>query len=232
VHRPGAGPSYPGLPLATARRRAFLEWTEEEIAALAENSHALGLAEGRHLAEFREASRRDKAGNDELCRRLCQGIAMMEFLPRAALRRFREQGVVPLRIPGRNRTETVFWIEKPLDRFRLEPEWPPVASGLVPVLPNRLRLVYRYQSGEEEVLSMGYQLFHTLLSLSDGEQLAERRLDSLFANLRIFVQRLSLEDESVWFAWHPKGDRKVFRLGTELRDGLQVLACEEVEVQS
>lgn len=222
----GAGPSYPGLSVAEARRRAYFEWLPEEIERITGRKDGLGLAGGEHLRAFHEASLRDADQNGELCAKVCRGISKTEELPEVALRR---KDRVPLRLTGRNPTETIFWIEKGLDRFRLEPEWPPTLQRGVPVLPNRLRLVYRYADGGVEVLSMGYGLFHTLLAVSEGEQLGERLADDLYANLKLFVQRLSMEDEREWFAWHPRGQDEVLRLAVRMLDGRQTICCEKVE---
>jgi hypothetical protein len=134
--------------------------------------------------------------------------------------------MVPLRIPSRTPTETVFWVEKPLDRFRLEPELPPIRDPALPILPRRLRLIYRCTDGREEILAMGYALFHTLLCLAGGEQLSALRSDDLFANLQIFTQRVAQEDEAHLLAWHPKADDSAFRIGIRRREGRQVLVCE------
>lgn len=222
----GAGPAYPGLEPAQARRRAYFEWLPEEIERITGSEDGLGLAGGEHLRTFRNASLRDAKENQELCGKLCRGISKLEELPEAALRR---KDRVPLRLTGRNPTETIFWIEKRLDRFRLEPEWPPMRQRGVPVLPNRLRLVYRYADGSDEVLSMGYGLFHTLLAVSEGEQLGDRLADDLYANLKLFVQRLSMEDEREWFAWHPRGQSEVLRLAVRMLDGRQTICCEQAE---
>jgi serine/threonine protein kinase len=160
-----AGPAYPDLKLPTARRRAFLEWTPEELEAVVGSRDALGLAAGQHLELFRMASLRDAAANAEVCHALCRGISQLENLPAPALRR---AGMVPLRIPSRTPTETIFWAEKALKRFRVEPEWPPIQDDAIAVLPRRLRLIYNCIDGREEVLTMGYELFHTLLNLADG----------------------------------------------------------------
>jgi hypothetical protein len=73
---------------------------------------------------------------------------------------------------------------------------------------------------------MGYELFHTLLSLASGEQLSELRSDDLFANLAIFTQRLVQEDEGHLLAWNPKTDTTVFRLAIRRNATAQVLFCE------
>lgn len=221
----GAGPAYPGLKLASARRRAFFEWTAEEIKAVTGLTDSLGLATGQHLELFRTASLVDANANADICKQICRGISRLEQLPPPALAR---EDTVPFRIPSRTPTETIFWVAKPLERFRLEPEWPPVQGSGMAVLPNRLRLVYRCADGREEALSMGYELFHTLLNLAEGEQLSERRSDDLFANLQTFIQRVAQEDEAHLFAWHPKDDERAYRIGIRQAAGRQQLVCEPV----
>jgi serine/threonine protein kinase len=220
---PGAGPFYPSLTLESARRRAYFEWTRKEIETVTGDPDSLGLATGEHLQRFHMAALRDAEQNTELCAEICRGISHLENLPRPALRR---PAMVALRIPSRTPTETVFWVEKPLERFRLEPELAPVRDAAIPMLPRRLRLIYRCVVRQEETLVMGYSLFHTLLSLAGGEQLNEERSDDLFANLQIFTQRIAQEDEAHLLCWHPKADESVFRIGVRRRDGRQVLACE------
>ncbi|MSU21477.1 MAG: hypothetical protein EXS30_08780 [Pedosphaera sp.] len=73
---------------------------------------------------------------------------------------------------------------------------------------------------------MGYELFHTLLSLASGEQLSELRSDDLFANLAIFTQRLAREDEGHLLAWNPKSDVALYRLGIQRTAARQIIACE------
>ncbi|MBI2926047.1 MAG: NERD domain-containing protein [Verrucomicrobia bacterium] len=218
----GAGQSYPGMSLESARRRAYFEWNEGEVDAVACDPNASGLAAGEHLRLFCDAALRTAEENSELCARLCHGISQLENLPSAALSR---DAMVPLRITPRTPTETVFWVEKPLQRFRLEAEWPRVHGVHLVALPRRLRLIYGSADGREETLLMGYDLFHTLLALSDGEQLSELRSDALFANLAIFTQRLVQEDEAHMFAWNPKADETVHRLGIRCVEGRRVLAC-------
>ena len=95
---------YPGLTLKEARRRAYFEWTADDIAALAVEPHALGLAQARHYREFSNLPIAE-GDRDDLCRRLCEGIARLESLPPQALDR---PDVVPLRITPRTPTETAF----------------------------------------------------------------------------------------------------------------------------
>jgi serine/threonine protein kinase len=220
---PGAGPSYPALTRGSARRRAYLEWSEEQLEALTGDPNALPLANGDHLRLFREASLRVAGENNGVCARLCRGISQLENLPPLAMARSES---VPLRVTPRTPTETYFWVEKQVDRFRLEAEWPRIHDVPLPTLPRRLKLVYRALTGREDVLSMGYELFHTLLSLAAGEQLSELRSDDLFANLAIFTQRLAKEDEGHLLAWNPKADATIYRLGIQRRDDRQVLTCD------
>ena len=79
---------------------------------------------------------------------------------------------------------------------------------------------------------MGYELFHTLLSLASGEQLSELRSDDLFANLAIFTQRLAKEDEGHLLAWNPKAESTVYRLGIQRTSVRQILACESLGTAS
>src|SRR5262249_42258964 len=46
-------PQYPQLTLESARRRAFFEWTSDEIEQVAGDRDALDLARGEHLRRFR-----------------------------------------------------------------------------------------------------------------------------------------------------------------------------------
>lgn len=221
-----AGPVYPHWKLAPARRQAWLEWLPGEIGAVTGDESALGLAGGQNLRAFRDASmQEDAALNRDLCARLCCGISQLENLPEQALSRA-NRGRVPLRVPSRTPTETVFWVEKSADRFRLVPEMPPGQTHALTVLPRRLRLIYQCKNGQEEILPLGYALFHVLLNLAHGEQLSELRSDDLFANLQIFTQRVAQEDEQHLLAWSPKEDEAVYRVGIQHRDGVQALTIE------
>jgi serine/threonine protein kinase len=221
-----AGPTYPGLSLASARRRAYFEWLPAEIAALTNEPFGLGLAGGEYLADFRAASLRSAEQNRDLCQQVCRGISHLEDLPALALKR---TGFVPLRIPSRTPTESKFWIEQPLTRFRLEPELPSVRDSAITLLPRRLSLVFTCHDGRKETLPLGYALFATLMRLAAGEQLSETRSDDLFANLQIFTQRLAQEDNRSMLAWSPKEDDKLHRLRLQMRDGKQALVLEPVD---
>ncbi len=219
-----AGPAYPDLPSSDSRRRrAYFEWQAEEIKAVAESSDALGLAHGRHLAMFKEAGWRSAEENVHLRDLLCRGISRLEDLPPLALDRFSE-GRVPLKVPSRTPTESVFWVEKPLANFTLEAEMQSRAAHL-PVLHRRVRLVYTYKGGRREILSMGYELFHTLLEIEAGFQLNDTTSDDLFANLAIFTQRIGQEGEASLLAWNPQDEKNLYQLVIDRSTGRQKLEC-------
>ena len=207
-----------GMELESARRRAYFEWTEVEIRKFAgDRDHtALDLAHGQHLSLFRDLPlKKDRSEQDALCARVCRGISRLEDLPPQAFAR--PVDVVPLRITPRTPTETEFWVEKPLEAFRLEADLPPETAGLER-LHRQATLIYRYGDGKEERLRMGAELFHLLLELSDGYQLGDVSTDDTFAHLSIFVQRLVREDERAIFAWNPMQDEAIYRVAAEPED--------------
>jgi serine/threonine protein kinase len=203
-------PQYPELILESARRKAYFEWTETDLEQVSSDRHALDLARGRHLREFRNLPL--NADTSELCARICAGISRLEDLPKQALDR---PGVVPLRITPRTPTETAFWVEKPISSFSLRAELPSAADG-VDRLHRSASLIYRYRNGTTEILYMGAELFHLLLELSDGYQLGDVSTDDAFAQLSIFVQRLAREDEREILAWNPMQDDDIFRLAAAI----------------
>ena len=210
-------PHYPDLSLKSARRQAYFEWSEDDIAALAVDPHALDLAQARHYREFRNLP--TAAGDlDDLCQRLCKGIAHLESLPPQA---FDRPDVVPLRITPRTPTETAFWVEKPLTNFRLEADLPAEVEGL-DRLHRQAFLIYRYRDGGEERLRLGADLFHLLLELSDGYQLGDVSTDDTFAHLSIFVQRLVREDDRTVLAWNPMQDEGIYEVSAQIVEGVGV----------
>ena len=205
-------PLYEGLSLGAARRRAWFEWPEDEMKGLTGDPHALDLAQGRHLREFRElAMDDDSAKRDELIERLCAGISRLETLPPETLNR---PGAVPLKITPRTPTETAFWVEKSMSDFHLEVDMGG-GEGL-DRLHREAFLVYRYRDGREERLRLGAELFHLLLELGDGYQLGDVATDDTFAHLSIFVQRLVQEDDRRMFAWNPMREGAVFEISAKI----------------
>lgn len=208
-------PHYSQLTLESARRRAFFEWTPEDIEQIAGNRDALDLARGQHLRQFRELLLADEHKLAEVCTRLCEGISRLEDLPPQALDR---PGVVPLRVTPRTPTETAFWVEKPLSAFRLEADLPPNTEG-VERLHRQAFLVYHYpNSGGKECLRLGAELFHLLMELADGYQLGDVSTDDTFAHLSIFVQRLVREDERELLAWNPMQDEAIYQVSAVIRE--------------
>ena len=206
--------AYPTLTLASARRRAYFEWSEQDVESITGDRHALELAHGRHLRRFRRLPV-DDGEREAACRALCDGIARLATLPPQAYGR---PGVVPLRITPRTPTETAFWIEKPADRFHLEADLPSAAAGL-DRLHRQATLVYRYGDGCEERLRLGAELFHLLLELSEGYQLGDASTDDTFAHLSIFVQRLEREDDRRLLAWNPMRDDAIYEIAAESGSG-------------
>jgi len=211
-------PHYDQLALESARRRAYFEWKEEHIEQVTGDHQALDLARGRHLRQFRnlplENAESDSNQRTNLCARLCGGISRLEDLPPQALDR---ANVVPLRITPRTPTETAFWVEKPLNSFRLEAGLPVEMEG-VDRLHRQAFLIYRYRDGREERLRMGAELFYLLLELSDGYQLGDISTDDTFAHLSIFVQRLVREDERMMLAWNPMQDDAIFKVSANIEE--------------
>lgn len=206
-------PHYPNLTLESARRRAFFEWTPEEIEQVAGDRDALDLARGQHLRTFRELPWANEHKLAEVCENLCKGISRLEDLPPQALDR---PGIVPLRVTSRTPTETAFWVEKPLSSFRLEVDLPSHMKG-VERLHRQVFLIYRYRnSRNEEPLRLGAELFHVLLELADGYQLGDVSTDDTFAQLSIFVQRLVREDERELLAWNPMRDETIYKVSANI----------------
>ena len=212
VDTSGGAPRYPGLTPAAARRRAYFEWTADHIAALTADPYP-SVWPKQGIIGSSAISQSPKRGLDDLCRRLCEGIARLESLPPQALDR---PDVVPLRITPRTPTETAFWVEKPLTRFRLEADLP--AEGL-DRLHRQAFLIYRYRDEREERLRLGADLFHLLLELSDGYQLGDVSTDDTFAHLSIFVQRLVREDDRKVLAWNPMQDEAIYEVSAEIVEG-------------
>ena len=206
-------PHYGSLPLKSARRRAYFEWPEASLSELTRDPHALGLARGRNLQEFRNIATAREADRQKLVVRLCRGMSRLESLPPKALDR---QDVVPLRITSRTPTETAFWVEKPIENFCLEADLPKDEAGLER-LHRQAFLVYHYGDGRKESLRMGADLFHLLLEISDGYQLGDVSTDDAFAHLSIFVQRLVQEDHRQAIAWNPMHEEMIYQVAAKLK---------------
>ncbi len=202
--------------LESLRRRAYFEWSKEDIKKLTGDPYALGLAQGRHLRQFRDLAVGVDGddGRATLRRDLCGGISRLELLPPRALAR---AGVVPLRVAPRTPTETAFWVEKSVDDFDLQADLPKAGEGL-DRLHRQAFLIYRYRDGREERLRLGSDLFHLLLELDDGYQLGDVATDDTFAHLSIFVQRLVREDHRRMLVWNPMREDTIFEVFARIDD--------------
>ena len=229
-------PRYDGLTLESARRRAYFEWTEEHIEQVTGDRYALDMAQGRYLRLFRDLAIDKGFGEHEkVAERLCSGISHLEVLPPRVLKRLE---AVPLRIRPRTPTETVFWVEKSVQDFRLEADFSGDCEGL-DRLHRQAFLIYRYGDGSEGHLRLGAELFHLLLELSEGYQLGDISTDDTFAHLSIFVQRLVRENDRRLFAWNPMREDTIFQIsawveteGSSLKQDLVITSIETGELHA
>jgi hypothetical protein len=214
-----SGQSASGRSLIEARRQAWLGALDGF------EPSSITLAQGRHLERFRRVRKMDAVERQALTRELCLGIAQLEDLPVQALDS-RQHGMgVPLRVSPRTPTETVLWVSKPWERFRLEAVMPAAAQGLE-ALHTHVRLIYRNTQGRDDALAMGLELFHLLLELRAGVQLSGIAQAGVFANLEVYTRRLASEDTRELFGWHPGDEQNVFRIRVTSVDGVQTIERE------
>lgn len=216
---------YQGLPLPSARRRAYFEWTLEDIDKIISDKGFFGLAKGSHLEIFCRLPLMTQEEKREVCAELCRGIARLEDLPQIA---FRTAGV-PLRITPRTPTESELWVLKPFDCFALDAKFYKTAEGLEK-LHTQLELSYQYKDGSIEKLILCAELFHILMELKDGVQLSDAASEDTFANLSIFTQRIVQEDSRQFFAWNPIEEETLYRIEVIYNHGIQTIACLPVSV--
>ncbi|MFC1743402.1 NERD domain-containing protein [Candidatus Riflebacteria bacterium] len=196
------------LPLESARRKAYFEWSETNIKEIGGSSNALGLANGKNLNLFCRLPFMSQDENKDLCAKLCKGISRLEDLPLIA---FERKGFVPLKISPRTPTETAFWVEKSLENFSLEPKLPIIVEGL-DILHRHSFLIYEYQDNRKEKLLLGAELFHLLLDLSEGYHLGDASSDDTFAHLSIFIQRLAQEEQGYLISWNPIKEENLYSI--------------------
>jgi len=213
-------PSYPHLQLASARRRAFFEWSSDWIDRVSHDKN-FGLYRGRHTSRFKRVPIMTDSEKAAVCRDLCRGISRLEDLPRKAL----ESSMCPLRISPRTPTETYFWVVRHADKFSIRAKAPTISRGLE-TLHTHLVFDYQYGDGSKEELIMGADLFHILLELKDGVQLADAASEDIFANLSIFTQRLAEENSRELFAWNPMQEDAVFTIRIDTSDGTQKIVID------
>ncbi len=211
--------------LISKRRRAYFEWLAEQAKQLGSDTETVALFQSESLRQFREVAILNDDQRHELTQRLCYGISRLEQLPHRVLRR---ENVVPLKVMPRTPVETTFWVEKPLDRFRLSVDESGINGG-VEWLANGLLLGYEYRDGRTEELRLGSDLFGLLIELADGYQIMDAANDDIFTNLSIFTQRLAQEDEREVFAWNPSQPEEVYRLGIRMNEGVQQMFFESTD---
>jgi hypothetical protein len=207
------------LPLRDARRRAYFNWSADQMHAVGGDDRALTLRDGRRATEFRHFPLISSEGQTLIKQRLCDGLSRLEALPDLA---YREAGHIPIRVVPRTPTETAFWIEKSLSRFSLIAERFKPMVGLETL--HRF-LVLRYETdlrGSEELL-VPLELYGLLMDLADGVQILDAFSDDVFANLGVFTSRLAQEDERALNAWNPADGERVHRLDIETRAGRQTI---------
>jgi serine/threonine protein kinase len=217
-------PRYPDTALGTARRRAYFEWTDDQIEQVGGDRFALTLNGGRHFNVFREFPLLPPEKQREICDALCRGLSRLELLPAIALV---QESVIPVRIVPRTPTETAFWADKPLDRFTLEAERFASGQGLE-TLHRSLTLRYQAASGWTEDLAVSLELFALLMELAEGGQILDAFSDDVFANLSVFTQRLVQEDERSLRAWNPADEERTYSIGIEYRDAHQMIVLRPV----
>lgn len=204
------------IPLNSARRLAWFKQPDGLPAPL-------HLYQGEKFKRFQNVPFMCDEEKDKLLREICKGIAKLEDLPAEASEM--TDGVT-LKITPRTPTESAFWVVKPWPRFRLEAPLP--SNTDLEVLHTHLLLVYTPIHGVEEQLRIGLELFHLLLDLYAGVQLAGAGQEGVFANLEIFTQRLAQEDARELHAWHPTQENRVDQIRVERRSDRQWLVREAV----
>jgi hypothetical protein len=200
--------------LKSARRRAYFEWTDDQIEHVGGSRDALGLNGGKRFADFRDFPILPAQQQQHICDWICRGLSRLEALPEIALK---QRGVMPLRIVPRTPTETAFWVGKPLERFSLEAEQFAEMPGLS-TLHRYLTLKYKTSGNRFERLRISLELFALLMDLADGVQILDAFSDDIFANLGVFTQRLAQEDERTVTAWNPADESMVYRITIESRE--------------
>ena len=107
---------FPQLSLRQARRRAYFNWTNDQIEAVGGVKGGLSLAQGRHFADFRNFPLLSEAKRETLRDQVCRGLSRLEALPETA---FQDTRVAPVLTVPRTPTETAFWVRKPFSRFQV-----------------------------------------------------------------------------------------------------------------
>lgn len=163
------------------------------------------LHQSRYYDLFQRASDLASAQPEDVLAKLLRGLSSVGTLPPPALQA--ATGLC-LQVPGRAETETVFWVEKEFERFRLQA--PANPAGLA-CLPTRLELLYTPTRGSPSILPLTLELFEFLMALADGSQLAaDPRSVDVYARLAVFLQQLAEEDRRRLYGWNPLDPETVY----------------------
>jgi serine/threonine protein kinase len=216
------------LPLRSARRRAWFEWSDHQIEAVGGEPGALMLKDGRCFDQFRRFPLLAPDEQLKIKRELCDGLSRLEVLPDVA---FSQRDIVPIRIVPRTPTETAFWVNKSLANFGLEAEQFNAPEGLE-TLHRHLTLTYRSDKHQRtERLTVSLELYALLINLANGVQILDAFSDDVFANLGVFTQRLAQEDERALRAWNPADEDRMYDIGIERREAGQTIVLTAMEAR-
>ncbi len=195
-----------GLPLATARRRAyFFEPNQKRIPV---------LHQGRYYQHFLELCRPESGKSASVMNDLLDGLSRIGNLPHLA---YDASSGLSLKVPARAETESVFWVEKPRESFRIRVG---EGSDLIDWLPVEIDLVYSNRHGGENVLTMGLELFDFLMAAHDGARPpADIRSSDMYGRLDIFMQRLAEEDRRRIEAWTPLHADTIYTIEVDASSG-------------
>lgn len=217
--------TYPSLTLSEARRKAYFDWTDNQIRQVGLSDNGLMLYAGRYLDVFLKLPISSPEEQQQTLYRVCAGLSRLVSLPTIALE---QKDNIPIRITPRTPTETVFWVNKPYHQFSLDAKLPSALQGLE-MLHTHLVLRYEYATGILEELQISLRLFNVLMELSEGFQISDTALDDTFANLAIFEERLAQEDQKCLFAWNPAREGEVFKIHQIFTGGRQTLSVESIQ---
>lgn len=206
-----------GQPLDYLRRQAYFFEKDEGLIPR--------LHQGKHHRDFIRLPVATIEQRQETLKRLLNGLSRLGGLPQRAMQSSRG---LSLRVPARVDTESVFWVEKAIERFEIRV---PSAPEVVPFLPTWVDLVYRNSFGKEDVLAMGLELFDFLLEASEGAQVAaDIRSADIYARLSVFVQRLAEEDRRTMWAWNPIDGEAIYKIEADGESDIQPIRVRKEEI--
>ncbi len=213
--------------LCSLRRMAYFEWDDDKINTIGDNQdssyYPLSLSNTNYLKDFLDFEKGTDSRKQEICRQVCEGISKLEST--ISLEHERKD-TIPLRITQYTPTETIFWVRKKLDNFSL---YVPKAiqDYDIEYMHNHLILEYELKNNKKEFLLISSDLFELLRSIAKGYQLSDIGSDDSFANLSIFKQRLSQEDQQELFAYNPAQRDSIFRIFIDKNHNIQTLSIIE-----